>query len=154
MKGVTRGLYSAPLEYSSPASYMHIHECHSICTCIMTRRAENIMVPHCLSNRKSAILIQNSHFTPILIHFHVFYFFFLLLIQSVWSSDLEDEKLSKVSTYFKHGGCHCPIHFHVSSIKHEVLIASTYNFPWTTNSSHMYMMLPWIPPCINTVSYW
>ena len=76
MKGVTRGLYSAPLEYSSPASYMHIHECHSICTCIMTRRAENIMVPHCLSNRKSAILIQNSHFTPILIHFHIFYFFF------------------------------------------------------------------------------
>ena len=43
--------------------------------------------------------------------------------------------------------------FSCLAIKHRVLITSTYNFPCTPNSSHMYMILPWMPPCINTVSY-
>ena len=43
---------------------MHIHERHSVCICIMTRRTKDIGVPNCHSNRKLAILIQSSHFTP------------------------------------------------------------------------------------------
>ena len=78
--------------------------------------------PNCSSNRKSAILIQSSLFTPILIHFHALYFNKLLLsiehqrcpIHSVSSSNLEDEKLSKAFAYVKHGGCHGAIHFHAS----------------------------------------
>ena len=56
-------------------------------------------IPNCHSNRKSAILIQSSHFTPILFHFHASYFNELLQIEhrrlpshSVLSSDLEYEK--------------------------------------------------------------
>ena len=87
MKGVTRGLYSAPwnINNSSPASYMYINEQHSVCICIMTRRP------------------KSSHFIPTLIHFHASYFNKLLLqiedhrpqTHSVSASDLEDEKLSK-----------------------------------------------------------
>ena len=38
-KGVAIGLYSAPwnIKNPSPASYMHIHEWHLVCICIMTR---------------------------------------------------------------------------------------------------------------------
>ena len=42
--------------------------------------------------------------------------------------------------------------FSCFAIKHQVLITSPYNFPCIPNSSHMYTMLPWIPPCISTVS--
>ena len=40
MKGVIRGLYSTPWNITNlrPASYMHIHEWHSLCICIMTHR--------------------------------------------------------------------------------------------------------------------
>ena len=119
-KGVNRGLYRAPWNINNPslASYMNIHEQHLVRICITTRRTKNIKVP----NRKLAILIQNSHFTPILSHFFATYFNQLLLqiehhrlpIQSVSSSNLEHEKLSKGFTYVKHGECHDAIHFHAS----------------------------------------
>ena len=75
------------------------------------------MVPNCHSNRKLAILIQSSHFTPTLIDFHGSYKLLLqiehhnLPIHLVSSSNLEQEKLSKAFTCVKHGGCHDAIHF-------------------------------------------
>ena len=55
MKDVTRGLNSAPwnIKNPNPASYMHIHEQHSVCICIMTRWTKIIGIPNCHSNRKS-----------------------------------------------------------------------------------------------------
>ena len=123
-KGVIRGLYSAPwnLKNPSPISYMHIHVSHSVCICIMTRCTKNIGISNCRSNRKSAILIQISHFTPIVIHFHAPYFHKLPLqiehlrlpIHSVSSSNLEHENISEAFACVKHGGCHGATDFHAS----------------------------------------
>ena len=158
-----RGLYSAPLNIKnpSPASHMHIHDWHLVCICIITRRAINIGLPNSHSNRKSAILIQSSPFTPILINFHASYFNELLLqiehhrlpIHSVSSSDLEHQKYQKLSPMSNMVVSWCDP-FSCFAIKHEVLLTSTYNFPCTPNSSYIYMMSPCIPLCINTVSYW
>ena len=93
-------------------------------------------------------------FHPHFLHIHASYFNELLLqiehhrlpIHSVSPSHLEHEKLSKASVYVKHGGC-------------QVLITSTYNFPCTPNSSHMYMMSPSITHAsilchIHSATYW
>ena len=124
---------------------MHIHEWHSVCICIMTRCTKNIGVPNCHSNRKSAIFIQSSHFTPIFIHFHASYFNKLLLqieqhrlpIYSVSSTNLEDKNVSKAFIY-KHGGCHGAIHL---MLRHKA--SSPYNvniqFPmYTKFITHVY----------------
>ena len=44
MKDVVKGLYTAPwnIKNSSPASYIHNNEWHSLCICIKTRRTKNI----------------------------------------------------------------------------------------------------------------
>ena len=100
---------------------MHMHH---------DQRTKNIRVPNSHPNRKSAILTQSSHFTPILLHLHASYFNKLLLqiehhrfpIHSVSSSDLQDEKLSKAFAYVKYGECQGAIFM----LRHKA--SSPYNF--------------------------
>ena len=100
MKGVTIRLYSTPWNIKKPPTYTYMND-----------------------NRKSAIFIQKSHFAPILIYFQALYFNELLLqiehhrlpINSVSSSNLEHEQLSKALAYFKHVGLNGgTVHFHAS----------------------------------------
>ena len=110
----------------------------------MTRRTKNIGVPNC----HSPILIKSSqpHFDPLP----------CLLLQRTSSSisiilKPWTWKLIKTVLLCQTWWTSWSHPFSCFAIKHQVLITLTYNFPCTPNSSHMYTMSHWIPPCINTV---
>ena len=129
---------------------MHIHEWHSVCICIMARRTKNIAGTKLSLQKEVSRFDSKFPFHP---HFEPFPFH----VQTPLT-DWTPQTSSSLSIILKPWTWKVIKSFHLCqtwwvswcdpfsclAIKHQVLITSTYNSP---NSSHMYTISPWMPPC-------